>query len=1466
VRQIASFYLHNVGFDYIWFDNNRFELLGVKSGVPEHTLCSAGNGSGKSTAIALVLSTLYPYRKKFLRTHKDQNFKFEDYFDGHYFRPGFVVIEFDAGPRDAQSKIHERFVVGQVVCLPQAKESDIFRRFFSFRVADGLTMKALINGVEGGIGQLRDIHSIADVKAWFGAMQAFSSQNAHAADFYWTDHQDKWMHRLQSALGIDQELVQLIWRFNKKEGGGEVKEATSFRGDHDFLRRFLDLCLNEEMSDALKSALEKDIKDLTNLPVYEDTLKVFVEMDERFAPFRQKAAELQKAQRDHAAEVALAMGFLEAVERARGRHEQAKIGHEAKQVAKQDESDRAEDDINDALARRRGLELFLMQVQVRNLETDYNLAMDKLGHAKAALQRAEARRTLKAIDDKRLELREVKAELALIQKELAAYEQAAKEAGGRYKAALDHEIELFSVQRDQAKKIVAGQDTARKKIDQRLVEITKQQRQSGQDKANLVALQTAAGQSRARLEHDEIIHKGEGGREALERIGNHVAEAEAASVSVISRKLDLTAELSGLNRTIGAFRADHGRNEQALAELRGRIVSAEGRARRLVTELHEAGIVDTSEADIESTLIQRKIDDLQDNLSERFGAIAIEKKALENDQTCISTYRVLGVDHNVAKVVGRCKHSGIQAKPYGEYLAGIFTQDAETARKIFMSDPARFSGVQVNDAGALSVAEAISDLELDRPVVISLPTDKPQNRTGENDHVVLQPAGHALYNTDAAVAYVEGIEGRLEENEKRFMALRTRQEQISTLATRHVEYLAEFGKRALRVLRAEEREQTAELTKLAARIAESDGKRIELESQIQALNQDEARRKELLSEVQMKQRRVMEFVQDHESRSLEVERKLEAIGSKLKQIETSEIRQRSFRERSERTSTIWSDRVAALQVQISPLVYRRDQIVYAQKMLYDGQSTDGLAQVYHGKVRTFEARQDGKVIDLGRTAQILHKAVSELEQEYAKTFGNLDEEEVRAIPHEGIELVSQEARAQVETCGAHLGEKRSAWDGAKGALRNQRKNWGDDGLEITDPSLPDDVGQDDVSAMIQEVKEEVSVATSCRDEAKRLAEEAKALADKEKGKAGAFNKAKEVIALALVGESGQVAMVEEPTAETAEEAARLITGQVTKFKADIDKLERATLKAYQNFIPFLEEGKVRKFAAVHCASMLDASREDAFECFVADAEEKARLIGDKIKMLLFSISEYDSKLERCAAALAGGVEQGLRLLSRATSVEVPKEVPVLGGQPILKISKLDRLRSKGAQVVPLTELLKRFIKDLAELVVSGGTLPTGQVLTADALYFVAKERNATFNVRILKAIPAVAQFKHVPIESYNSASGGEGLTSALMYYLLAANIRGQERGHHIQCGGALILDNPIGEANLPMLIKTQRELASSLGVQLIYFTGITDLDSTSEFLHNIVMRISRRRDARTGRRYMEVWWGETLKEAFGETG
>jgi hypothetical protein len=105
-----------------------------------------------------------------------------------------------------------------------------------------------------------------------------------------------------------------------------------------------------------------------------------------------------------------------------------------------------------------------------------------------------------------------------------------------------------------------------------------------------------------------------------------------------------------------------------------------------------------------------------------------------------------------------------------------------------------------------------------------------------------------------------------------------------------------------------------------------------------------------------------------------------------------------------------------------------------------------------------------------------------------------------------------------------------------------------------------------------------------------------------------------------------------------------------------------------------------------------------------------------------------------------------------------------------------------------------------------------------------------------------------------------------MYYLLAANIRGQERGHHIQCGGALILDNPIGEANLPMLIKTQRELASSLGVQLIYFTGITDLDSTSEFLHSIVMRISRRRDARTSRRYMEVWWGETLKEAFCEAG
>lgn len=74
MRKIASYFLHNVGFGHLWFMRHHVSCSSPADRVPVHTIIGAGNGSGKSTSIALLFSLLFPGQDKFLRTQRDAEY------------------------------------------------------------------------------------------------------------------------------------------------------------------------------------------------------------------------------------------------------------------------------------------------------------------------------------------------------------------------------------------------------------------------------------------------------------------------------------------------------------------------------------------------------------------------------------------------------------------------------------------------------------------------------------------------------------------------------------------------------------------------------------------------------------------------------------------------------------------------------------------------------------------------------------------------------------------------------------------------------------------------------------------------------------------------------------------------------------------------------------------------------------------------------------------------------------------------------------------------------------------------------------------------------------------------------------------------------------------------------------------------------------------------------------------------
>jgi hypothetical protein len=126
-----------------------------------------------------------------------------------------------------------------------------------------------------------------------------------------------------------------------------------------------------------------------------------------------------------------------------------------------------------------------------------------------------------------------------------------------------------------------------------------------------------------------------------------------------------------------------------------------------------------------------------------------------------------------------------------------------------------------------------------------------------------------------------------------------------------------------------------------------------------------------------------------------------------------------------------------------------------------------------------------------------------------------------------------------------------------------------------------------------------------------------------------------------------------------------------------------------------------------------------------------------------------------------------------------------------------------------------------------------------------------FRVDMLKPDSVLRTERQRVSEIRDVFSGGQQLTAAIILYCtlaaLRANNRGKMRNRH---SGVLFLDNPIGRASAGYLLELQRVVASALGVQLIYTTGLFDAGALSEF--PLIIRLRNDADLRAGRKYLSV--------------
>ncbi len=120
-----------------------------------------------------------------------------------------------------------------------------------------------------------------------------------------------------------------------------------------------------------------------------------------------------------------------------------------------------------------------------------------------------------------------------------------------------------------------------------------------------------------------------------------------------------------------------------------------------------------------------------------------------------------------------------------------------------------------------------------------------------------------------------------------------------------------------------------------------------------------------------------------------------------------------------------------------------------------------------------------------------------------------------------------------------------------------------------------------------------------------------------------------------------------------------------------------------------------------------------------------------------------------------------------------------------------------------------------------------------------------FKVTVLKPNEGLPRTR-ATVGEIKNWSGGQKLTTALLLYCVLTRLRIKNvssRGRTDSYGSVLLLDNPIGTANLVDLVDLQVKVARELDIQLIITTGVNDYNAIRAYPN--VIRLRNRKDRRS---------------------
>jgi hypothetical protein len=1394
------------------------------------------NGGGKSSIINLFYALFKTRAREFLGASAEGKARrLDDYIKARDL--AFVLTEWDVGPQAAQIELlaAERPVrlVGQVIAWRgQQRSTDISRLrrlFFSLRSVPGIV--TFDDFPAHGLGSHPE--SFDAFRDWLREM----THRHPALEINYTESHASWQKHLEQ-LGLDPELFRYQLQMNRREGAAD--EAFRFSSAYDFVTFLLELAFDTATADQLAKNLEAQRDSLKQRPRFEAEQQFIVAALEQLHPLVEALGVLERV-RDALDEtlqtMAATLGGMQrqvaALEATATQQTTQARAHEQQALAARNEHDRRQ-------RWARGLTRLSLQLDVQEARAALEEAQQMQQALQGDLQQVKAALALQTVFAHEAALDELRAALRRVELDLEPLRKTVEQHGGLLFRVLGAKIERLKADERDVAKLVTAAEADRKSARTQSDELQRRLAVLGEEVRQIDARLERRDRARQRLLEDGLIERREPAADALAR---HLARSQALDgqkQALEEERLAKAEQKDALQRRRVELQAALAARQTEAEAQKAQLDEALGWRDRLGEHPLVQAVEGSEQLDLDAPGLEQRVRHHAHAARRRVLDSRVQGAESERGLAAIESRGLLPSPNDVERVVDVLRERGVNAHAGPAYVAENVARGDR--RELLVTDPARFGGVIVVDPSGLEQAAKLAIDDLSAPLQISYLRDLEKPFAAPDAHVL--PPDGALYDPELAQQRRTTLETSINKRRAEEKALTEREQALNAAADDLRRYLARYGAGKLDSLQQRLQGTRELIAALQRERAEIDERELLLAQALSELRDHLVTLDDQRFETQRHLTQLQAFIDEHEApleklraRRDEAVAERDSAERKLRQARVDEARAESLK-------TTLVTRQLALAKEREGLVIERDDIGYRDH--------DALAPSEASAATSHPATATGgdlPSLAQARAAYEVSKAQYERRLSENKIQWQIEQEELSAraaraaflalqgelsretierwLAHEDLAEKQHALERDLELQIAEVGSRQERQRAARDALRGGGRREADD-LPPDKPRPKTAVEARELAEQFAQLAQKSMARCSEAEAAHRYhAEQAKQAALQAHDQKLAREK---LIDLVVDGSKMQLPEADaHEVPQTRDAIAPLLERLRATFLAQRDALQSSEQTARTRAEGVQRVATEQRFSELKLAyrERLSAATEQLF----FGAPQLTDEIQNRLVVIEKQLAQYDEDRRVLVDELLQVADQVATLFVRTGKASVlPTTLDGWAGRPYVRIAY---------SFPQTTEERRARLEPLVDRLVQQASLPNGLQLVCLTARELAGPSG--FDVKILKP-DAILRPDPISITAMSTFSRGQQLTAAILLYctLVQLRARSRGRGRGSQDAGVLLLDNPIGTCSNVRLLELQRLIARQMRVQLIYATGVEDLEALEVLPNKIRLRNTHR--------------------------